>query len=132
MTHPAIKQRCVEIYKKSLIDGKSVIVDAQNEKNDLRIEWIQSWKHYGAKIIRCVFIDIPKKVIMYINRVRSHYYDISIPNFWIHSFYKQLDSPTVKEGFDVIIKYILNDFYFSMKEITMTFVFVSILFSEYF
>ena len=122
---------CFEICKKFLTDGKSVIVDAQR-KQDLRTEWIQSGKHHRAKSIRCVFIDTSKEVIVYINCVRSHCYDRSIPIFLIHSFYKQLDNTTVQEGFDDIIKYILNDFYFSIKETTMTLVFVSILFNKYF
>ena len=80
----------------------------------------------------CTFIDMPKKVTMYMNRVRSHCYDVSIPILLFHSFYKQLENPTVKEGFDDIIKYILNDFYLSMKETSVTLVFVSIFFNEYF
>jgi len=114
------KQKCMEMCKKSLTDGKSAIVDAQNKKTDLRAEWIQFGKHHGAKSIRCVFIDMPKEFSMHMNRVRSHCNEKSIPKIVINMFYKQLDNPTVKEGFDDIIKYTLNDFSLLMKETTMT------------
>ena len=66
---------------------------------------MQSLSERSADVIKiiCIFIDIPKHVVMHLNKYRSLTSNKNVPDIAIHSYYKNIEIPTLDEGFDNII-----------------------------
>lgn len=104
------KDRCMKLCVKSLKEGKSVIVDNQNYKKSLRAEWLQIAKENSVKKIRCIYMDVPKEYCIHMNRVRTYSKEKKVPIIPIHTFYKHVEVPELKEGFSEVVRYSLDDF----------------------
>lgn len=99
------KSNCIKQFKVSLEKSNSnIIIDNTNKDIKTRNIWIDLIKKNNLEInVICIFIDIPKHVVMHLNKYRSLTSNKNIPDIAIHSYYKNMETPSIEEGFDDII-----------------------------
>jgi bifunctional polynucleotide phosphatase/kinase len=112
------KSNCIKQFKVAFEKSNSnIIIDNTNKDIKNRNIWIdlikksnlnikmQSLSERSADVIKiiCIFIDIPKHVVMHLNKYRSLTSNKNVPDIAIHSYYKNIEIPTLDEGFDNII-----------------------------
>eukprot|EP00743_Colponemidia_sp_Colp-15_P000382 GILK01000439.1.p1 GENE.GILK01000439.1~~GILK01000439.1.p1 ORF type:complete len:422 (+),score=77.69 GILK01000439.1:114-1268(+) len=101
------KDRCLKAARAALQAGKSVVVDATNRDTATRSVWIKLAKEFGVPA-RAIHIDIPKDLAFHMNAYRlvnpRSTDKRKVSDVVIHSFFKQLQPPTVDEGFHAVHK----------------------------
>jgi len=101
--------KCVKVATQTITDGKSVIIDNTNRDKKTRSNYIQLAKDNNVPC-RCVYMTTTKEETFHMNALRGAIGDVhsddkrSIPDMVIHMFYKNVETPTVSEGFEEVIE----------------------------
>jgi len=101
--------KCVKVATQAIMDGKSVIVDNTNRDTKTRSNYIELAKANKVPC-RCVWMKTTKEESFHMNALRGAIGDVnsndkrSVPGVVIHSFYKNVQEPTVGEGFEEVVE----------------------------
>jgi len=93
--------------KDLLSAGKSVVVDNTNPQPEKRKIFIDAAKSLKVPV-RAIFFDLEKDKCLYNNlqrEVNTHrkHHSKKVPSIALHIFFKNLQPPTTKEGFEEVI-----------------------------
>lgn len=102
------KEKCYKVAEDEIKKGNSVVIDNTNPKKDDRAYFSGLAKKYGYDV-RCFFFKTSKDICFHndymrvVNNKREHLSGKagSIP---IHKWFKDLEEPTVAEGFKEVKK----------------------------
>jgi len=100
---------CIKVTTQAMTDGKSVIVDNTNRDTITRSKYITLARSHGVPC-RCVWIKTTKEESFHLNALRGAIGNSdgvdkrSVPDVVIHSYYKNLEAPSVGEGFEEVIE----------------------------
>eukprot|EP00744_Colponema_vietnamica_P012467 GILI01017494.1.p1 GENE.GILI01017494.1~~GILI01017494.1.p1 ORF type:complete len:467 (-),score=102.75 GILI01017494.1:70-1470(-) len=101
------KPKCISAVKQALSSGKSAVVDNQNKDALTRREYIKIAKDLGIPA-RAVFIVSDAHTCFHLNSFRlmnpRSTDKRKVPNMIIYSFFKNVEKPTLAEGFDEVIE----------------------------
>jgi len=99
----------INTLKKQFINGinknQNVIIDNTNPSLETRQYYIQYAKQFEYTIC-CYFFDFPKILTKHLNQMRAqmtHNRIHAIPMVAIHTYYKNLVTPSISEGFNELI-----------------------------
>ena len=98
------QSRCHKITEDTLKQSKSVVIDNTNPGIEVRKAYIELAKKYNASC-RCFYMDVTSKHSKHNAKFRS-YTDKShavIADIIINSYYKNMQKPTLSEGFVEIV-----------------------------
>jgi len=101
--------KCIKAATQAMVDGNSVIVDNTNRDTTTRSKYIALAKEHGVPC-RCVWMKTLKEESFHMNALRGAVGDSdggdkrSVPDVVIHSFYKNIEAPTVGQGFAEVIE----------------------------
>ena len=100
--------KCLKACQEHLAEGKSVVIDNTNSKAQVRAVYISAAKALEVPV-RCFYFSTPKETCIHNNlmrKVNEHRKHLSkaVPAIAIHTFFKNLQVPTVSEGFESVIK----------------------------
>lgn len=100
--------KCQKVAEQALQQGKSVIIDNTNPGQITRKLYIDIANKYKVPT-RCIFINIPKDLSFHINNLREinvfrSHSSKSVASVVIHSWYKNLQEPSLEEGFKDIVE----------------------------
>jgi len=102
------KAKCLKVADEAMAAGKSLVIDNTNPGKATRKEYIDLAKKHNYPV-RCFHFDIPKDLAFHLDDLRS--YNIHrkhesghVGKTTIHTFYKNMDPPTLSEGFKEIEK----------------------------
>ena len=96
--------KCQKVMREALQAGKSVVIDNTNPKRETRALYTKIAKEFKLPV-RAVFFDISKEVAMHnnmqrqVNTTRQHF-SKKVPGIAIHTYYKNMQPPTLDEGFE--------------------------------
>ena len=93
-----IKRKVDEFLK----DGKNVLVDATSVNRKERIDYINTAKKYGAKVVAIVF-KMDRQGLIDRNKKRGEQGGRVVPDFVIDKMLNKFEEPSYSEGIDVII-----------------------------
>ena len=98
------KNNCIKKFKNSLINStNNIIIDNTNKTIENRFLWINLIKESKVDIeINCIFINIDKNISFHMNMFRLLTTNKHIPDIALHTYFKQLQPPTLNEDFDNI------------------------------
>jgi len=93
----------MKVCRQALEEGKSVVIDNTNPTPDVRKRYTSIANELKVPI-RCFFFNVSKERCQHNNKQRKineHHSHLSgkVPDIPIHSFFKNHEKPTVKEGF---------------------------------
>lgn len=102
------RYKCLELFRKSLKDGKNVIVDRCNINKMQRRLWVGLAKELKVKEINCVQLVVnPELCIKRINERKGHptikENNLEKNKEIVYSFIKTLEIPEIGEGFNKIL-----------------------------
>ncbi len=100
-----------KLFQEALNQNQSIIIDNTNPKRETRQTYINSAKAKGYHVYCCWF-DLPKILSVHLNQMRTqmtHGSQLAINMIAIHTYYKNLESPTLTDGFDEIL--LINKIY---------------------
>jgi len=100
--------KCQKLTEESLSLGKSVVIDNTNPGKVIRKIYIDLANKFNVPV-RCFFFNYPKNLIFHLNNLRDinkvkKIYSNSVPDVVIHTWYKNLEKPSLAEGFKDIIE----------------------------
>jgi bifunctional polynucleotide phosphatase/kinase len=100
--------KCQKVAEESLQQGKSVVIDNTNPGQSTRKLYIDLAKKYKVPV-RCFFIKIPKTLSFHLNNLREinvsrQHSSKSVPSVVIHTWYKNIEEPSLAEGFKDVIE----------------------------
>ena len=93
-----IKRKVDEFLK----DGKNVLVDATSVNRKERIDYINTAKKYGAKVVAIVF-KMDRQRLIDRNKKRGEQGGREVPIFVIDKMLNKFEEPSYDESIDVII-----------------------------
>jgi len=102
-------EKCIKVTMQAMKDGKSAVVDNINRDVKTRSSYIALAKSHGVPC-RCVWIKTTKDESFHLNALRGAIGNSdgvdkrSVPDVVIHSYYKNLEDPSVSEGFEEVIE----------------------------
>ena len=109
-------KKCKETCWAALTKGKSVVIDSANMAAGVRSTYVEVAKAAGVSI-RCFHLDTDKKTCLHNNVQRDNnkhrqHIGKSVTSAAVHTFFKNLTKPSVKEGFKSVhkIEFIADDF----------------------
>ncbi|KAK8810718.1 hypothetical protein WA158_007293 [Blastocystis sp. Blastoise] len=104
-TYKTIK-KCLSVARTSLTEGKSIIIDNTNRDKNTRSQWIELAKEFKIPI-RCLLMTLEKPICMHLSVFRTgniwREENRKVPDMIIHAFYKNMEKPTVQEGFKSVL-----------------------------
>lgn len=106
------KTKCINLTKKALSEGQSVVIDNTNPTTIDRKVYLDLAKNYTLKV-RCIVMKIEKAFANHLNNVRVQITKgetKKIPMVVYHTFYKKFQYPTKDEGIHDIIEANFLDF----------------------
>lgn len=86
--------KCEALLRRSLGEGKSVIIDNTNGQAETRIRWLSVAKEYKVSQLRCVYVQCEKETAMSMSRLRNCVTRGLIPNIpdvVFHTYYKRFE-----------------------------------------
>lgn len=96
------KAKCLKLFKISLEEKKSVVIDNTNPDKATRQEYINIAKSYNVPV-RCFFFKVERSLSMHLNMLREAYQNVRrIPDVGYNVFYSKFTEPNKEEGFDSI------------------------------
>lgn len=97
-------KKLMTLFSASINAGKNIIIDNTNPKKATRRTYIDIAKAADYEVILYYF-DYPKILSMHLNQMRLclGLNKQSVPTIAIHKYYKDLEKPTMEEGFSQII-----------------------------
>ena len=93
-----IKRKVDEFLK----DGKNVLVDATSVNRKERIDYINTAKKYGAKVVAIVF-KMDRQRLIDRNKKRGEQGGRVVPDWVIDKMLNKFEEPSYSEGIDVMI-----------------------------
>ena len=93
-----IKRKVDEFLK----DGKNVLVDATSVNRKERIDYINTAKKYGAKVVAIVF-KMDRQRLIDRNKKRGEQGGREVPIFVIDKMLNKFEEPSYGEGIDIMI-----------------------------
>lgn len=98
--------KCLRLVKSAFKEGKSVVVDNTNGRQSSRQVFLSIAEEFQVHV-RCVWIDVERKLAEHLNHVRVEcgQRPLPVPDVVYHTYYKYFDEPTEKEGFASVIKW---------------------------
>ena len=93
-----IKRKVDEFLK----DGKNVLVDATSVNRKERIDYINTAKKYGAKVVAIVF-KMDRQRLIDRNKKRGEQGGREVPTFVIDKMLNKFEEPSYGEGIDIMI-----------------------------
>jgi len=107
------KDKKTDSQYESLLNKKfSIIVDNTNPTMESRSKYIKIANKLNIPI-RCIFFDFSKELIFHLNSYRTLTTDKHISQIVIYKFLKNLEKPTMNEGFsEIIIRENIEDGYY--------------------
>lgn len=105
------KEKCLSVcFDEALRCGKSVVVANQNRDANTRAVYIQAARACGAHV-RAVFVDVPKEFCRHLNLFRAlKTGGDALPQVALNMYWKNLELPTAKEGFEEIVTVTMKHF----------------------
>lgn len=99
---------CLSLFRKSLADGKNIIVDRCNINKMQRTLWINIAKEFGAEINCVALITEPKVAIERILNRKDHPtiksdYSVEKVEQIVYNFVSTYEAPTLEEGFRKVL-----------------------------
>ncbi|ETV98649.1 polynucleotide kinase 3'-phosphatase [Aphanomyces invadans] len=112
-THGRINQdtlktlaKCKAAAQDMLSQGKSVVIDNTNRDIKSRAEWIAMARDHNVPV-RAFYLDLPKALVFHLKEFRmltsSDASKPTVPDMVIHGFFKNVQVPTVAEGFASVV-----------------------------
>ena len=95
--------KCKYMFKSYLYQKFNVIVDNTNKDIKTRKHWIDMATIFKIQI-RCIYLNIPKDIVIHLNKFRSLTSQKKIPMVAIHTYFKKFEVPSLDEGFSEIIE----------------------------
>jgi len=98
-------QKCMQVAKENILLGKSLVIDNTNLNKNTRLQWIAFAKEFNYQI-RCINIKLSKDLCMLLSTYRLlNPFTLpqdrrKIETVVFHKFYKELEFPTLSEGYD--------------------------------
>ena len=98
------EQKCLKKAEEYLKEGKAICVDSTNPTIEKRKAFIDLAKKMNATI-RCFYFNYEKELVFHLNNLREvnpfrDNYTKSVADVVIHTWFKRLNAPEIKEGFD--------------------------------
>jgi len=110
------REKCLGAVREALSGGGSAVVDNQNRDRATRKLYVDAARAAGVPA-RAVLLDVPKDLCFHLNVYRSlnaasaeHRGPDRVPSMVIHSYFKSLEPPDVKEGFSEVVKLDISHF----------------------
>lgn len=102
------RNACIKLFRESMLQKKSVIIDRCNINKMQRGIWIQESLKYNVTEISAIYLYVnPKTCIERINNRKNHPTikndDIEKNTKIMENFTKSFESPDMEEGFDKIL-----------------------------
>jgi len=94
------KAKVIRLTRKSLAEGKSVIIDRKNEYVSYRKEFLDIAHECGVMSVRIFWFDIPRKLSEHLSAYREIMTDKHIPQIVFNKYYsktKGMEKPTKEE-----------------------------------
>lgn len=96
-----------KLFIENLEKGKNIVFDNTNPVAEKRKFYIEKAKKKGYKIF-CLFFDFSKDFVFHLNQLRKFSFfknniSQSVPPIAIYGYFKRLNKPVKKEGFDNIM-----------------------------
>ncbi len=100
------QQKCIKVADENLKQGMSVAIDCTNPGATTRSVYIDLAKQNQVPI-RCFYFKYEKDLVFHLNNLRiinfaRKHNTKSVPGVIIHTWYKNIEVPSVKEGFSEI------------------------------
>jgi bifunctional polynucleotide phosphatase/kinase len=98
--------KCLKVSEEALSSGKSVVVDNTNPTKSVRSLYISLAEKYKIPV-RCFFFKYPKELVFHLNNLRDinlgrKHHTKSVPDVVIHTWFKNMEEPSLSEGFKEI------------------------------
>jgi bifunctional polynucleotide phosphatase/kinase len=121
------KSACIKYASKALDSGMKVVIDNTNPRKETRQEYIRL---APSKRIACLWFTSPFHLCSHNNSFREHSMAIQavqenqdrfplgkhVPPIAMHSFWKNIEDPTLEEGFESIIEIPFAPFFNDPKQ----------------
>jgi bifunctional polynucleotide phosphatase/kinase len=100
------QQKCIKLADQNLKEGKSVVIDCTNPAAKTRKVYLDLAKENNVQI-RCFFFKYDKDLVMHLNNLRNiniarQHNSKSVADVIIHTWFKYIENPSMKEGFDEV------------------------------
>lgn len=100
------QEKCVKVMREALQSGKSCVIDNTNPTADVRARYTTVAKEFNVPM-RCFVFRLPKEVAFHLDTLREvntnrTHLSKRVGSMPIHTFYKNFQEPTTKEGFSEI------------------------------
>jgi bifunctional polynucleotide phosphatase/kinase len=98
--------KCLNVAKEALGKGLSVVIDSTNAAAKARSTFIELAKEKGIPI-RCFYFKYDKDLVFHLNNLRNinkfrNHNTKSVQPVIIHTWFKNLEEPSLKEGFSEV------------------------------
>jgi len=98
--------KCLKGSEETLASGKSVVIDNTNPTKAVRSSYISLDEKYKIPV-RCFYFKYTKGLVFHLNNLRDinigrKHHSKSVPDVVIHTWFKNLEEPSLAEGFKEI------------------------------
>lgn len=102
------RQKCLELFRKSMKDKRSVIIDRCNINRLQRAIWIREAEKFGVTEINAIYLSVdPETCVERINNRKDHptikTNDTEKNKEIVYNFVKTFEMPELSEGFNKIL-----------------------------